>query len=290
MDRNWCQLSCRSYQMDNFASLFRHFTPTARAFFTGNLCAAADFEDEGQTGFLHILRGGGLHVVGPSGGPLHLTTPCLILMPQYVSHRFEPDPQLGADLLCARIQVGGQHGNPIALGLPDTMIIPLDGVATISLTLDLLLAEAFAAYDGRQIALDRLFEYLIVQIIRHVIDEHLVAGGVLAAMADPRLARAVTAMHDSPERMWTLDDLADVAGMSRTGFARHFRAVAGVTAMDHLTKWRMTIAQDLLRQGKSIKAITAAVGYNSPEALTRAFGKTVGASPRDWLKSKLGST
>jgi transcriptional regulator GlxA family with amidase domain len=139
--------------------------------------------------------------------------------------------------------------------------------------------------DGRQIALDRLFEYLIVQLIRHIIDEGLVTSGVLAALVDPRLARAVTAMHDAPERMWTLDDLAEVAGMSRTQFARHFRSVTGATPMDYLTLWRMTMTQNLLRRGKSIKAVASAVGYDSPAALTRTFGKVIGTSPREWLRS-----
>ncbi len=271
--------------MDNFASLFGHFAPTARAFFSGNLCALTDFNDGNQSGYLHIFRGGRLRVTRSGGEPLELTEPSLILMPRHAPHRFEPDPVVGADLVCATIQIGGRRGNPIALGLPEMMVIALDRIVTIGPTLDLLLVEAFANHDGRQVALDRLFEYLVVQIIRHIIDEGLVTGGVLAALTDPRLARAVTAMHDAPERMWTLDDLADVAGMSRTGFARHFREVIGATPMDYLTCWRMTIAQNLLRRGKPIKAVAAAVGYDSPAALTRTFGKIIGSSPREWMKA-----
>lgn len=270
--------------MDHFAALFGHFTPTARAFFSGQLCTLADFGDEAESGYLHILRGGKLRILRHGADAIALDRPSVILLPRHAPHQFEPDPDVGADLICATIQIGGRRGNPIALGLPELMVIPLDSVATIGPTLDLLLAEAFAAQDGRQVALDRLFEYLIVQIIRHIIGEGLVTGGVLAALADPRLARAVTAMHDKPGHGWTLDDLAEVAGMSRTRFASHFRDVTGSTPMDYLTRWRMTIAQNLLRKGQSIKAVAVAVGYDSPAALTRTFGKVVGRSPRDWMK------
>jgi AraC-like DNA-binding protein len=269
--------------MDHFEALFRHFTPTAQAFFSGNLCTLIAFDDPDGMGHLHILRGGRLTVTRAGRSPLELSEPAIVLMPRHLAHGFVPDPDIGADLICATIQIGGRQGNPIALGMPDLLVVPLGRIATIAPTLDLMVGEAFAALDGRQVALDRLFEYLIVQIIRHLIGEGLVSGGVLAALGDPRLARAVTAMHDKPEKLWTLDDLAEVAGMSRTAFARQFRMTAGSTPMDYLTRWRMTIAQNMLRKGTSIKAVASAVGYDSPAALSRTFTKTCGASPRHWL-------
>lgn len=272
--------------MDHFEALFRHFTPTAQAFFSGNLCTLVAFDDPDQKGHLHIFRGGKLTVTRPGKSPLELNEPAILLMPRHSAHSFIPDPVIGADLICATIQIGGRQGNPIALGMPGLLVIPLDQVASLSPTLDLMVGEAFANHDGRQVALDRLFEYLIVQTIRHVIDEGLVSGGVLAALGDPRLARAITAMHDRPDRLWKLDDLVEVAGMSRTAFARHFRAIAGSSPMDYLTRWRMTIAQNMLRKGESIKVVAAAIGYDSPAALSRTFAKINGASPRHWLDAQ----
>jgi AraC-like DNA-binding protein len=274
--------------MDHFEALFRHFTPTAQAFFSGNLCTLVAFDDPEAMGFLHIFRGGRLTVTRTGQDPLELTEPAILLMPRHLAHGFVPDPVIGADLICATIQIGGRRGNPIALGMPDLLVIPFDRVATISPTLDLMVGEAFATLDGRQVALDRLFEYLIVQTIRHVIDQGLVSGGVLAALGDPRLARAITAMHDRPDRLWTLDDLAEVAGMSRTAFARRFREIAGSSPMDYLTRWRITIAQNMLRKGASMKAIASAVGYDSPAALIRTFAKISGLSPRQWLDGQRG--
>lgn len=276
--------------MDHFNALFGHFTPTARAFFSGNLCTVFAFDNPEGLGYLHILKGGRLRVSGAGHAMLEVVEPSLLLLPRHSPHSFDPDPARGADLVCATIQIGGGQGNPIALGLPELIVIPFSQTAMIAPTLDLLLGEAFAERDGRQVALDRLFEYLIVQVIRHIIDEGIVTSGVLAALADPRLARAVTAMHDKPERLWTLDDLAEVAGMSRSVFARAFRTTAGSTPMEYLTRWRMTMAQTLLRKGKSIKAVASAVGYESPAALTRTFSKIVGTSPRQWLGAQTKAT
>ncbi len=270
---------------DAFAALFRHFTPTARAFFSGNLCEHVAFDDPNGMGHLHVFRGGILQVTQPGAEAFRLTEPSLILFPRRLAHSFAPDPERGADLVCATIEIGGGAGNPIAAALPDVLVIPVCGAPTIAPTLDLLFDEAFSDRSGRQIALDRLFEYLLVQIFRHIVDGAVVSIGVVAALADPRLALAVTAMHERPDRAWSLEDLADAAGMSRTRFAAHFRAVAGTTPADYLARWRMAVAQGLLRKGKSIKAVASAVGYESPAALTRSFTKIVGASPTAWLKN-----
>ncbi|MGJ3648641.1 AraC family transcriptional regulator [Sphingomonas sp. GlSt437] len=274
--------------MDQFDALFGQFTPTARAFFTGNLCQAIGFENPDGLGYLHILKSGRMTVSGAGHDAIEIAEPSILLLPRNTAHGFDTDRETGADLICATIQIGGGAGNPIALGLPDLVVIRLAEIANLAPTLDLLLDEAFAARDGRQVALDRLFEYLFVQLLRHVIASGVVTGGMLAGLADARLARAITAMHERPERLWTLDDLAEEAGMSRTRFAAHFRETTGTTPVDYLTRWRMTVAQNLMRKGKPIKAVARAVGYESPAALSRAFSKMVGVSPRSWASALRG--
>lgn len=271
--------------MDAFAALFGHFAPQASAFFTGNLCTLVTFDDARARGHLHVLRSGLMQLTRKGEPPVQLTAPSLILTPRHLVHGFAPDPVGGADLVCATIEFGGGQGDPIALALPEVLIIPFDQAPTIAPTLALLFDEAFDARGGRQIALDRLFEYLLVQIIRNVVDGGRVSAGALAALSDPKLAKAVTAMHQAPARVWSLETLADEAGMSRTRFAEHFRVVVGTTPMDYLQRWRIAVAQGLLRKGRSMKAIAAAVGYDSPAALSRAFSKMVGAAPTDWLET-----
>lgn len=103
--------------------------------------------------------------------------------------------------------------------------------------------------------------------------------GWLRVLSNPRLARALTAIHREPKRAWTLNDLADVAVMSRTSFAVHFKAAAGTSPLSYLTEWRMRLAENELRQGKPIAEVSAAAGYGSDAAFSTAFKRVLGTSP-----------
>jgi AraC-like DNA-binding protein len=94
-------------------------------------------------------------------------------------------------------------------------------------------------------------------------------------------------MHDQPGHPWTLDELADLAGMSRARFAVNFRETVGITPLDYLTDWRMSVAQNLLKQGRPIKSVAAAVGYQSQAALARVFAKRIGLAPTDWARQMI---
>ncbi|MBV9078781.1 MAG: AraC family transcriptional regulator [Methylobacteriaceae bacterium] len=262
---------------DHLAALFAHATPTARTFFTGTLCRTAEFPEGGH---LHLLKAGALTFARDGGPDLVLAEPTLLFLPRTCPHRFLVDPERGADLACAVVDLGGEAGSPIAQGLPATVTLPLARHPALAAACELLLGEAFTPGDGRQAALDRLFDYLLILVVRHVIASGLVEGGVLAGLADPRLARALTALHESPRRAWSLDDLATAAGMSRTRFAAEFAAVVGRTPIDYLTHWRMTIARQLLRKGKPVKSVAAQVGYDSPAAFSRTFARVTGQAPR----------
>ena len=100
-----------------------------------------------------------------------------------------------------------------------------------------------------------------------------------------RFRPATTAMHEQPRHSWTLDDLAEVAGMSRTRFATRFRACIGRTPIDYLTRWRMTIARDLLAAGKPVKTVADRVGYDSAAAFSRVFARVMGKPPRQVINS-----
>jgi transcriptional regulator GlxA family with amidase domain len=88
-------------------------------------------------------------------------------------------------------------------------------------------------------------------------------------------------MHDAPDKDWTLEWLADTAGMSRTSFANVFRDVIGVTPGNYLSRWRLTLAKGLLSEGAPLKGVAQAVGYASPAALSRAYTRQFGFTPRE---------
>ncbi len=78
--------------------------------------------------------------------------------------------------------------------------------------------------------------------------------------------------------------MASIAGMSRAGFAAHFRKVVGFSPADYLLEWRVSLAQKRLREGRPIALIADEVGYESPSAMARAFRRKVGSSPRQWIQ------
>ena len=162
-------------------------------------------------------------------------------------------------------------------------MLPLNLIPELAPTVLMLFTEAFADHPGRQTAVDRLAEYFLVLLLRAAMNERLIKGGVLSGLGDPCLAKAIAAMHDEPERSWSLEPLAHLAGMSRARFAAHFRNVVGVTPFDYLTDWRIGITQTLLRKGEPLKLIAPAVGYTNATALTRIFTQRTRVSPSEWL-------
>ena len=115
-------------------------------------------------------------------------------------------------------------------------------------------------------------------------DQKHLQSGLLAGLAEPRLAKAIQAIHTQPAHAWSVETLATVAGMSRARFAASFSTIVGLTPGGYLSEWRIGIAQTLLRRGKPLQNIASAVGYGSASALSRAFSAQLGLSPKEWLK------
>lgn len=272
--------------MDTLSLLFSRFSLTARVFHTGTLCQAEKFAVPAGFAYIHVLRAGCLRTSTPAGGPQLVSEPSLIFYLGPGPHHFEIDPQPGATLVCAAIDFGAGLQNPLLRGMPEFLVLPLQEVTGIDTTLGLLFGEAFDQASGRQAGIDRLMEYFLILLLRFMVSKGLIGHGVLAALADARLAKAIFAMHESPAQEWTLETLAQQACMSRARFAAHFRAVAGTTPLDYLTDWRISVAQSLLKRGQAFKMIAPQVGYSSPVALNRVFMKRIGQTPLEWLAAQ----
>lgn len=106
--------------------------------------------------------------------------------------------------------------------------------------------------------------------------------GMLTGMAHPRLRLALVAMHDKPAEDWSLEKLAEHAGMSRSVFANTFRERVGCTPGVYLQRWRIGLSQRALLHGRPLKWIAIEVGYGSEAAFSRAFKASCGMSPRQW--------
>ena len=103
---------------------------------------------------------------------------------------------------------------------------------------------------------------------------------------ESQLKRAIVAMHEAPERNWRVEDLAAVAGMSRSVFSNLFHDTVGEPPASYLQRWRLGLVQKWLKQGLPLRLIAEEAGYGSESSLSRAFKSQCGLSPRDWLKSE----
>jgi AraC-like DNA-binding protein len=127
----------------------------------------------------------------------------------------------------------------------------------------------------------QLAQMLLVQALRMHLQDADTGVGWLFALADKRVAAAITAIHAAPSRPWTVEVLGRVAGMSRTAFALRFKEKVGQTPMEYITRWRMLLAGDRLRHSREpIASVALSVGYTSESAISTAFKRVMGAAPR----------
>jgi AraC-like DNA-binding protein len=270
--------------MDPLAAVFRHFSLSAKVFFCGKLCGISGNHDTDNSGHLHLLREGCIDVIQPDKQRFRIREPSVLFYPRPMQHRFQTDAE-GAEIVCARIDFGAGVLQPLLQSLPSFIHISLTSARGLGRGVELLFEEAFGDLPGRQAAVDRLAEYVLILLLRDAVGRKLVQSGTLRGLSDERLSKALMTMHQNPERPWDLDRLADVAGMSRARFAAHFREVVGATPMAYLTAWRMAIVQVMLRRGEPLKSIAPAVGYESSTALSRIFTRLTGQSPTEWIAS-----
>jgi AraC-like DNA-binding protein len=184
-----------------------------------------------------------------------------------------------AEYVGASVDTGGD-ANPIALALPDVVTVPLNEAEPLQAVTDILVDEVLSPRCGGHAVIDRLCEIVVIRLLRHLIEGGKTKVGLVAGLAHPNLSLAIVAIHDNPEKTWRLEDLADVAAMSRTHFANTFRDVVGVTPGEYLSNWRLTLARIEIAKGTAVKAIAGKVGFSSAATLSRAFKRRFGVSPR----------
>lgn len=278
--------------VDRLSTLLERFHVRAHLFHNGPLCGLTRFAAEPGRGFLHVLRRGSMVVTHrPKNGVprrIEVHEPTLLFYPRPLAHDFHNAPTEGSDFVCATLDFDGGANHPLARALPALVVLPLRAVDGLDHTLALLFAETEHVRCGQRLLADRLFEVLVLQLLRWLLNHPADAGlptGLLTGLSHPKLARALVSMHEQPGEAWTLASMARCAGMSRSAFAAVFKEHVGETPAEYLLQWRMSIAQSLLRSGGTVKAAADRLGYGSASSLSRAFAQTIGKSPRAWMRA-----
>jgi transcriptional regulator GlxA family with amidase domain len=182
---------------------------------------------------------------------------------------------------------GSQH--PLVRALPPMLALPLREVDGIDHSLALLFAETTQLRCGQRLLADRMFEVVILQLVRWILDHPTEAGvprGLITGLAHPGIAAALTAVHEAPGQPWSLAAMADKALMSRSTFAAQFKEYVGQTPADYLAHWRIALAQSMFRNGVPVKQAAAQLGYQGAASLSRSFSQITGLSRRAWLQKE----
>jgi AraC-like DNA-binding protein len=168
-------------------------------------------------------------------------------------------------------------GAPLLQGGPIVRVLG-QGDPLFGLT-EMLRDETAQPRCGARSLLGSYVEGLMVHLLRNAVETHDAGVGLLAGLAEPRLARALVAIHARPAQLWTAQDLAEVAGMSRSSFMDRFRSVVGQTPMTYLRGWRMGQAQAELLRGARVAEVARRYGYQNADAFARAYHGQFGQRP-----------
>jgi AraC family transcriptional regulator, activator of mtrCDE len=186
-------------------------------------------------------------------------------------------------LICGHFSFGSEPGGTLVRSLPAFIHIKHTETLNYGWLAD---AMKFIAYEanswqpGSEAVVNRLSEIVFVQTIRAFAQSHKVGVGILSALNDHQIGRALQAMHRSPASDWTVDDLAREAGMSRTLFSDRMKETLGLSPINYLTQWRMELAREGLADRRlSVAEVAEKVGYQSLPAFSRAFKRHFGLGP-----------
>jgi AraC-like DNA-binding protein len=183
-------------------------------------------------------------------------------------------------LLVGTYEGDGEVGGRLLRALPRLLMVPAGQLE--SPLVPLLGAEIGRDEPGQEAVLDRLLDLLLIAVLRAWFARpDAEAPGWYRASADPVVGPALRLLHHEPARPWTVASLAAATGVSRAALARRFTELVGEPPMTFLAGWRLALAADLLRDPQAtLGAVARQVGYGSPYALSTAFKRVRGVSPR----------
>jgi AraC-like DNA-binding protein len=188
-------------------------------------------------------------------------------------------------VLCGAYMLDETRAHPLLSEVPQIVHLQaqVGSHSSLRAAVELLGSELDQPMPGIGAVVPALLDTLLLYILRAWFErksQHENATGWAAALRDPSIAAALTAIHSDPGRPWTVEQLGAEAGLSRAAFARRFTALIGQPPLTYLTWWRITTAAQLLRESDApLRVIARRVGYTSEIAFAAAFKRQYGLTP-----------
>ncbi|RWA74420.1 AraC family transcriptional regulator [Mesorhizobium sp.] len=188
-------------------------------------------------------------------------------------------------LVGSRFVLSGRHADILLKMMPPIIHIRREeDKSALRWSVERMMQELSEGQPGGFLVAQHLSHMMLVQALRlHMAEGPNGGVGWLFALADKQMGAAIGAMHEDPAHRWTLQELAERAGMSRSNFALKFKEMVGTSAMEYLTRWRMLLAGErLATSSEHTSVIALSLGYESESAFSTAFKRVMGASPRQY--------
>ena len=187
-------------------------------------------------------------------------------------------------LICGVIRFDHSAGQQLIQQLPDVISLHREQMGNqgwLESSVKFMEEEARSLSPGGETIMAHLSDIIVIQAIRHWINSDPAAQrGWLGALQDPKIGKALAAIHATPANDWSVDTLANTAGMSRSGFAARFTELVGTSAKQYVTEWRMKLARARLQHNPiPLGDLAEELGYQSEAAFSRAYKRVMGESP-----------
>lgn len=274
--------------MDRLSALLNYFKPTIQCvqhsvFESGDGFAheAHEFAD------IYLMAKGQLTLFVEGEATQTLSEGDVVWLPNGNAHHVQANSNT-VEFVHAILVFGSVGLNPLLESMPSCIVLKGDEASSRELDplSQLIISETRNPRCGNELVLNHLAEVLLVKMLRFLMQRMVFDQGLIGGLGDPRLARALTAMHDQPGESWTVDKLAKEAGMSRTAFSAHFHKVLGYPPAEYLSSWRMRLASDWLgNTTQSVGQIADKLGYQNEASFRRAFRKVTGHAP-GWVRKQ----
>ena len=191
-------------------------------------------------------------------------------------------------LACGFFSFDGPFRDLVADAFPEYLVLRADDrtMASAAILFDLMRSEAHRTGSEPSAVMDRLAGLLFFYGLRQVARSEAQTRGLWTLLRRPGFAPLVSELLHSPERPWTVDDMAARVHLSRAAFFRQFADACGQSPLQFLLLLRMQIAARRLAKGESIGQTAQGVGYESYAAFSRAFKRIMGEQPGAWQRAR----
>ena len=195
-------------------------------------------------------------------------------------------------LMCGYLECDALDFQPIRQVIPELLMVRTGSdqdAGWLSASIRQIVTEVERPSAGGRTALERLTEMMFLELLRREIARFEASGsGFMAAVADPVVSRCLARIHDAPMKEWTIDELARIAGTSRSVLIERFKNLLGASPIGYIRDWRLHLASlRLLQSSLSIAEIAFETGYSSEAAFNRAFKRAYDEPPAAWRASRM---